>query len=185
MVVFKTQVTKTHPKLANRFLFAALHNRGCAFLFGLTWLDSVNICHLFATITMSSAKRVTHGSDSEDDPDFIPQDDAGKFIISVCFYSLNITRRFGVFWRRTDEWYQGGAPADGRRADGKEEVSFVFLLTIFSISFIRAREALWIDFQAAVSTPQRPEVVESPPKMVKIEKRYVFAGKEIMLVSTI
>ncbi|KII91235.1 hypothetical protein PLICRDRAFT_105952 [Plicaturopsis crispa FD-325 SS-3] len=42
----------------------------------------------------------------------------------------------------------------------------------------KAREALWADFQASVSAPQK----SGPPKLVKIEKRYRFAGEEVVEV---
>ena len=45
----------------------------------------------------------------------------------------------------------------------------------------RAREALWADFQASASTlPSRP--VNEPNKMIMIEKKYRFAGEDVMLV---
>jgi len=60
-------------------------------------------------------------------------------------------------------------------------VSSLLSLVSFPISFIRAREALWVDFQASVSTPPQKSS-EPPQQMVKIEKRYLFAGKEVMSV---
>ncbi|KAH7922907.1 hypothetical protein BV22DRAFT_622922 [Leucogyrophana mollusca] len=45
-----------------------------------------------------------------------------------------------------------------------------------------ARDALWASFQASVVAPP-PKAQEHPPKkMVKIEKRYLFAGKNIVEV---
>ncbi|KAG2137432.1 bucentaur or craniofacial development-domain-containing protein [Suillus bovinus] len=47
----------------------------------------------------------------------------------------------------------------------------------------KARDALWVSFQASVATPPLAKVVEEPPKkLVKIEKRYLFAGKNIVEV---
>ncbi|KAG1868477.1 bucentaur or craniofacial development-domain-containing protein [Suillus subluteus] len=43
-----------------------------------------------------------------------------------------------------------------------------------------ARDALWASFQASVATPPPPKVEEPPKKLVKIEKRYLFAGKNIV-----
>ncbi|KZP14650.1 hypothetical protein FIBSPDRAFT_751529 [Athelia psychrophila] len=45
----------------------------------------------------------------------------------------------------------------------------------------KAREALWADFQASVSTPP-PVKPDEAPKTLKIEKRYLFAGKEVVEV---
>jgi len=43
----------------------------------------------------------------------------------------------------------------------------------------KAREELWATFQASVlQTPVRTEA--SPKKMVKVEKRYLFAGENVM-----
>ncbi|OAX40619.1 hypothetical protein K503DRAFT_687193, partial [Rhizopogon vinicolor AM-OR11-026] len=41
---------------------------------------------------------------------------------------------------------------------------------------------LWTSFQASVATPPPPKVEEPPRKLVKIEKRYLFAGKNIVEV---
>jgi len=46
----------------------------------------------------------------------------------------------------------------------------------------KARDALWSSFQASVATPPPPKVEEPPKKLVKIEKRYLFAGKNIVEV---
>ncbi|KAG1779446.1 bucentaur or craniofacial development-domain-containing protein [Suillus placidus] len=46
----------------------------------------------------------------------------------------------------------------------------------------KARDALWASFQASVATPPRPEVEVPPKKLVKIENRYLFAGKNIVEV---
>ncbi|KAG2035971.1 bucentaur or craniofacial development-domain-containing protein [Suillus americanus] len=43
----------------------------------------------------------------------------------------------------------------------------------------RARDTLWASFQASVATPPPPKLEEPPKKLVKIEKRYLFAGKNI------
>ena len=44
----------------------------------------------------------------------------------------------------------------------------------------RLREALWEDFKASVESPSATTTVaQPPPKMVKIEKRYRFAGEEV------
>ncbi|KAI6121921.1 bucentaur or craniofacial development-domain-containing protein [Pisolithus sp. B1] len=44
----------------------------------------------------------------------------------------------------------------------------------------RERSALWASFQASVSTPTPPpKEQESPAELVKIEKRYLFAGKHV------
>jgi len=43
----------------------------------------------------------------------------------------------------------------------------------------KQREALWASFQASVSTPT-PQKQEEPPKnLVKVEKKYLFAGKHM------
>ncbi|EGO03457.1 hypothetical protein SERLA73DRAFT_149756 [Serpula lacrymans var. lacrymans S7.3] len=44
----------------------------------------------------------------------------------------------------------------------------------------RDREALWADFQASVSNSTAIKVEEPPKKLVKVEKRYLFAGKEVV-----
>ena len=48
----------------------------------------------------------------------------------------------------------------------------------------RAREALWADFQTSVSSVQTPHNPSEKPSqaMVKIEKKYIFAGKEVTSV---
>ncbi|KIK41700.1 hypothetical protein CY34DRAFT_805792 [Suillus luteus UH-Slu-Lm8-n1] len=46
----------------------------------------------------------------------------------------------------------------------------------------KARDALWASFQASVATPPPPKVEEPPKKLVKIEKCYLFAGKNIVEV---
>ncbi|KAI6037607.1 bucentaur or craniofacial development-domain-containing protein [Pisolithus marmoratus] len=44
----------------------------------------------------------------------------------------------------------------------------------------RERDTLWASFQASVSTPTPPpKEQESPANLVKIEKRYLFAGKHV------
>ena len=63
---------------------------------------------------------------------------------------------------------------------------------IYGISFnahlqgciYRVREALWADFQASVSSVQTPHNPSEKPSqaMVKIEKKYIFAGKEVTSV---
>jgi len=53
-----------------------------------------------------------------------------------------------------------------------------------SFLFFRAREALWADFQASVSafSSNSPARVAVKEKLVQVEKRYLFAGKEVMYV---
>ncbi|KAG1741462.1 bucentaur or craniofacial development-domain-containing protein [Suillus paluster] len=46
----------------------------------------------------------------------------------------------------------------------------------------KARDTLWASFQASVASPPPPKVQEPPRKPVKIEKRYLFAGKNIVEV---
>ncbi|KAG2358266.1 bucentaur or craniofacial development-domain-containing protein [Suillus spraguei] len=46
----------------------------------------------------------------------------------------------------------------------------------------KARDALWASFQASVSTPPPPKVEEPPKKLVKIEKCFLFAGKNMVEV---
>ncbi|KAG2066188.1 hypothetical protein BDR04DRAFT_1082204 [Suillus decipiens] len=46
----------------------------------------------------------------------------------------------------------------------------------------KARDALWASFQASVSTPPPPKVEDPPKKLVKIEKRFLFAGKNMVEV---
>ncbi|KAG0707956.1 bucentaur or craniofacial development-domain-containing protein [Suillus ampliporus] len=46
----------------------------------------------------------------------------------------------------------------------------------------KARDVLWASFQASVVTPLPPKVEEPPKKLVKIEKCYLFAGKNIVEV---
>lgn len=46
----------------------------------------------------------------------------------------------------------------------------------------KARDTLWASFQASVATPPPPKLEEPPKKLVKIEKRYLFAGKNIVEV---
>ncbi|KAG2340974.1 hypothetical protein BDR05DRAFT_966226 [Suillus weaverae] len=46
----------------------------------------------------------------------------------------------------------------------------------------KARDALWASFQASVATPPPPKVEVPPKKLVKLEKRYLFAGKNIVEV---
>ncbi|KAF8999081.1 bucentaur or craniofacial development-domain-containing protein [Cyathus striatus] len=43
-----------------------------------------------------------------------------------------------------------------------------------------AREALWANFQASVSNPTPPLQVTSTKKMVKVTRRYLFAGEEVV-----
>jgi len=47
----------------------------------------------------------------------------------------------------------------------------------------RAREALWASFQASVSSPQPAVSRTSQKKMVKIEKRHLFAGEEVVILT--
>lgn len=54
--------------------------------------------------------------------------------------------------------------------------------TGFTSSLCRARESLWASFQASVATPPPPKIEETPIQLVKIEKRYLFAGKNIVYV---
>jgi hypothetical protein len=49
------------------------------------------------------------------------------------------------------------------------------------IPLCRTREALWASFQASVDDPQI-KLKEEPRKLVKIEKRYLFAGEETVCV---
>lgn len=46
----------------------------------------------------------------------------------------------------------------------------------------RKRDALWAEFQASLSTPQprAPDAGTSRPRLVMIEKRYRFAGEEVV-----
>ncbi|KIJ63204.1 hypothetical protein HYDPIDRAFT_176221 [Hydnomerulius pinastri MD-312] len=44
----------------------------------------------------------------------------------------------------------------------------------------REREALWASFQASVSTPTPPREEGPAKKLVKIEKKYLFAGKHVV-----
>ncbi|KJA18755.1 hypothetical protein HYPSUDRAFT_44918 [Hypholoma sublateritium FD-334 SS-4] len=47
----------------------------------------------------------------------------------------------------------------------------------------RERDALWSTFQESVRQPEaRTEQQTQPPKMVKIERKYLFAGKEVLEV---
>ncbi|KAF8838938.1 hypothetical protein BDN67DRAFT_970819 [Paxillus ammoniavirescens] len=43
----------------------------------------------------------------------------------------------------------------------------------------KQREALWASFQASVSTPTPPKQEEPPKNLVKVEKKYLFAGKHV------
>ncbi|KAJ7484422.1 bucentaur or craniofacial development-domain-containing protein [Mycena latifolia] len=45
----------------------------------------------------------------------------------------------------------------------------------------QTREALWANFQASIDEPQ-DKAVEEPKRMVKIEKRYLFAGEQTVEV---
>ncbi|KAJ6616465.1 bucentaur or craniofacial development-domain-containing protein [Mycena sp. CBHHK59/15] len=47
-----------------------------------------------------------------------------------------------------------------------------------------AREALWASFQASVDNPQNSPA-NVPKKMVKIEKRYIFAGEPVVEVAEV
>jgi hypothetical protein len=49
----------------------------------------------------------------------------------------------------------------------------------------RARDKLWAEFQASVAVPPVPSVPEEQPKnLVKVVKRYRFAGEDVMYVSS-
>ncbi|KAF9239323.1 bucentaur or craniofacial development-domain-containing protein [Melanogaster broomeanus] len=45
----------------------------------------------------------------------------------------------------------------------------------------KRRDSLWESFQASVSTPTPPQREEPPKKLVKVEKKYLFAGKHAHL----
>ncbi|RDB27514.1 Craniofacial development protein 1 [Hypsizygus marmoreus] len=46
----------------------------------------------------------------------------------------------------------------------------------------KARDALWSSFQASIATPPSRSEPEPPKEMVKIEKRYKFAGEDVVEV---
>lgn len=43
-----------------------------------------------------------------------------------------------------------------------------------------ARDDLWSTFQASVSTPAPVQTESQPKRMIKIEKRYLFAGEPVV-----
>ncbi|KIK94725.1 hypothetical protein PAXRUDRAFT_827705 [Paxillus rubicundulus Ve08.2h10] len=43
----------------------------------------------------------------------------------------------------------------------------------------KQREALWASFQASVSTPTPPTQEQPPKNLVKVQKKYLFAGKHV------
>ncbi|KAH9835266.1 bucentaur or craniofacial development-domain-containing protein [Rhodofomes roseus] len=50
----------------------------------------------------------------------------------------------------------------------------------------KKRDAAWAEFQASLSTPQpKASASDAPPRMVKIEKRYRFAGEDVVEVKEV
>ncbi|TDL19577.1 hypothetical protein BD410DRAFT_791959 [Rickenella mellea] len=90
-------------------------------------------------------------SDSENDPDFVP-DDADSHSES----------------------------SDDERESKRNRTKSPDLSEEMIAAQKQARAALWADFQASVSTPPPPKSELAPPKMVKIEKRYRFAGEDVV-----
>ncbi|KIM85597.1 hypothetical protein PILCRDRAFT_338624 [Piloderma croceum F 1598] len=76
-------------------------------------------------------------------------------------------------------------PADAESSDEETEANDVKveqpeLTEEEEIANKKTRENLWAEFQASVATPPPSKPDERPRKMVKIEKRYLFAGKEVL-----
>ncbi|KAK7037984.1 craniofacial development protein 1 [Favolaschia claudopus] len=100
-----------------------------------------------AQCSSSMSARPTTDSDSEDDSDFVPQ--AEKDSDSSEDEQPDLKRA------RTSS----PKPTEEEKAASK-----------------KAREELWANFQASVDTPiAKPP--EAPKKMVKVQKRYLFAGE--------
>ncbi|KAI0790392.1 bucentaur or craniofacial development-domain-containing protein [Abortiporus biennis] len=49
----------------------------------------------------------------------------------------------------------------------------------------KAREALWAEFQASVSSPSSSTIQKPQPKMIKVIKKFRFAGEEVTEVITL
>ncbi|KAA1479346.1 hypothetical protein DENSPDRAFT_886667 [Dentipellis sp. KUC8613] len=112
---------------------------------------------------MSAAATHQHDSDSEDDPDFVPtnqheSDSSGDE-------------------RDTKRPRNAGSPTRSPRLTAEEEAAQK-----------KAREELWAGFQASVastSATPKPPADANAPEMVKIEKRYRFAGDDVIEVKEV
>ncbi|KAJ6532721.1 bucentaur or craniofacial development-domain-containing protein [Mycena vulgaris] len=93
-----------------------------------------------------------NASDSEDDSDFVPPADAEESESSDDEPDLKRART--------------GSPKPTSEEDAAKK---------------QTREALWANFQASVDEPQNKLEAE-PKKMVKIEKRYLYAGEHTVEV---
>ena len=71
-----------------------------------------------------------------------------------------------------------------RKGKSNDETYGISLNAHLQGCIYRAREALWADFQTSVSSAQTPHNPSEKPSqaMVKIEKKYIFAGKEVTSV---
>ncbi|OCH93941.1 hypothetical protein OBBRIDRAFT_817527 [Obba rivulosa] len=96
-------------------------------------------------------------SDSEDDPDYVPPPDAN--------YGSG-DERFAKRARKCSPPHLNAIPQTAR--GGTTET----------------RQALWVDFQASVSAPTSTSATPAP-RMVKIEKRFRFAGEDVVEIEEV
>lgn len=77
------------------------------------------------------------------------------------------------------------APAATLADDPEEKKRSVLFKSfcLYSIKIHSKGEALWAEFQASVSNAKPSETSATAVKMVKIEKRYRFAGDEVVYVA--
>ncbi|TFY81169.1 hypothetical protein EWM64_g2840 [Hericium alpestre] len=97
-----------------------------------------------------------HDSDSENDPDFVPAN---------VHESDSSSDERDAKRARTDEEREPELTAEQETAKKKE------------------REALWAEFQTSAATPAKPD--KAPKRMIKVEKRYRFAGEEVIEVKEV
>lgn len=99
--------------------------------------------------------------------------------VSSCRSLYKRSSRFRLLRRRTRfKTRRDFATFGGRRR--KEEVNENNHCEHRSELNYRARDALWASFQESVATPHVPSQPEPPKEMVRIKKRYRFAGEDVM-----
>jgi len=99
----------------------------------------------------------------------------------------SLARKEGVSDSEDDEDY---IPLEGQESDSEasdvekhEDLSSTSNKPVDEEERKRARDVLWSTFQESVRLPVAPtERQTQPPKMVKIERKYLFAGKEVLEV---
>jgi hypothetical protein len=140
---------------------------------------------------MQPGRSTNSDEDDEDDGEYIPPADTHGWCLIRASVLLMLTalidsddkQSLRAKRARTEDLSQIPPVIDGAE---RKRYEYSSLSRMFLIHYVRsASAALWSDFQASVassSTTRTPLETSGPAKLIKIEKRYRFAGEDVVYV---